>query len=76
MRPIARRRATQSIHFGRLSMEPVYDANDTATDPDTVPCVGVRGSVSMWYREHEDSFFSPDFSDSPARAQGRTIKKS
>ncbi len=72
VRPIARRLATQSIDFGSFSAEPVYD---TATDTDTAPCAGVMGSVSMWYREHEDVFNSPYFSDSPASAEDRTRKK-
>ncbi len=33
------------------------------------------GSMSMWYREHEDTFNPPDFSDSPASAEDRTRKK-
>ena len=73
VRPIARRLATQSIDFGPCSAEPVYDANDTATD--TAPRAGVMGSVSMWYREHEDVFNSPVFSDPPASAEDRTRKK-
>ena len=72
--PLAQILAAKSLDFDPFSAEPVHDT-DTRTDTDTAPLTGVMGSVSMWYREHEDVFNPPDFLDSPASAEDRTKKK-
>ncbi len=77
LRPIARRLATQSIDFGPFSAEPVHDVNETDTRTGIVakPSTGVMGSVSMWYREQEETFFPPGLSNSSTSAEDRARKK-